>query len=178
MRKVHLVLLALISHTLIACGDFSMSLIPSSGGVKAIPENMFYKIDGSCEDGTLSFVALQGSGVQLWTDPAAVLVGQIELYMNKDGTFSARYREYDFTSKVFETNFSSTYSFDPSLGQIQFKDFGVGKIIQVRKKYYLDFEFATNINSQALAGQAARFRIAKMYRGIDTDRAQYCHYTP
>ncbi|MBV2169694.1 MAG: hypothetical protein KUL82_13400 [Bdellovibrio sp.] len=180
MRKVQLVTLGLLSQILISCGDMSVST-RSATEILPIPESMYYKMDGSCEDGSLFFQALQGAGVQLWTDPQSVLVGQVELYMNQDETYFARYREYDFTSKVFEKEFSSTYSYDPKTGRVTFKDLGVAKVVKVVRvstKYYLDFEFTVNINSQNLAGKTLRYRIAKMDRGVDTDRNQYCNYAP
>lgn len=156
------------------CGDFSYSLYPASQNL--IPEELFYQTDGNCERGDLHFRILSTAGIQLWTDPQNILTGQVELFIFRDSTFSARYREFPFSGNaVFEKVISGNYQIQ-SNGEIYFQDLGAGNILHQDGLYFLEFRFDVNINSTELAGKTARFRVLKGLRGLDTDRAQYCHY--
>lgn len=116
--------------------------------------------------------------MKLWTDPQQILVGQSDLYLNRDGTYSVQYREFTnlANSPSYETQFSEKYQVNPETGEIYFVNLGYGNVITKQGKYFLDFQYSVNINSQELQGKRARFRLTETLHGFDTDRAQYCNY--
>ncbi|WP_413944610.1 hypothetical protein [Bdellovibrio sp. HCB-162] len=177
MRRTHQVLSGIFfSLILTSCGDLSYNL--SSSEQIWIPEEMYYQTDGTCENGDLVFKVLQASGIMLWTDPQNVLVGQSELYLNKNGTYDVRYREFTNTvdTAVFDTEFSGRYQVDSATGEISFENLGSGHVITRQGRYYLDFTYSVNINSTNLSGKRIRFRLTDALRGFNTDRSQYCNY--
>ncbi|WP_374080012.1 hypothetical protein [Bdellovibrio bacteriovorus] len=176
MRFHQVLFSTFLSLSLTSCGNFSYSLSPASQSW--IPEEMYYQTDGNCENGDLVFKILVAGGTKLWTDPQQLLVGQTDLYLNKDGTYSVRYREFANleNSPSFETQFSEKYQVNSDTGEIYFVNLGYGNVITRQGKYFLDFQYSVNINSQELQGKQVRFRLTETLRGFNTDRAQYCNY--
>lgn len=146
-----------------------------------IPEEFYYKTVGTCENGDLSFRVLSGAGAMLWDvfqtqSEADILTGQFEIFLNKDQTFAARYREFSFTSEVFSKTFTSAYSFDSFSREIKFENLGIGAIYKVKTRYYLQLKLTQNINSSLLKGQILTIRLSNLPRGLDTDREEYCNF--
>lgn len=181
MRKIHLAFFStFVSLFVISCGGISTSLSPGADAPKWIPDEVFYQTDGSCERGDLVFKVLVAAGTKLWTDPQQLLVGQSELFVNKNGTYSVRYREFESPMGVvsFDTRFSGNYQVQQDTGEIYFENLGYGNILTRQGKYFLEFQYSVNINSAELKGKSARFRLVGALTGLNTDRAQYCNYAP
>ncbi len=146
-----------------------------------IPEDFYYKIVGTCDEGDLAFRVLSGGGAILWDvshmqSEADILTGQVEIFLNKDQTFTVRYREFSFTSEVFIKNFTSHYSFDTVSREITFMNLGVGAIYKLKNRYYLQLKLTHDINSTYLKGQSILVRLINHSRGLDTDRDKYCNF--
>lgn len=174
MRRI-LILVSLVWH-LGACGEIQSSLGDVKDPSSVFPEDIIYKPIGACDDGTLSFVVMGAGGIMLWTDPASVLTGQIELYIHPDRTFDARYREYDFVSKRYDQLIHSQISIDWEKSVIRFEGLGDGQVARFNGQTYLDLTFTHAFNSSLLVGKSSRFRIYKSDRGFETDRADYCGF--
>lgn len=144
-----------------------------------IPDELFYQTKGSCDDGTLLFRVLGGGGAILWDVPQTqsendILTGQFYIYLNRDGTYTANYREYSFHTLDFEEEFSARYSFDRETRVIDFPELGTATIHAIKKRYYLRFTFTTNINSAFLRGQTIDIWLQSTFQGLNTDSEQYC----
>ncbi|UOF02217.1 hypothetical protein [Bdellovibrio reynosensis] len=161
--------------SLTSCGELNSSLESIS---PAIPHELIYQTQGDCETGDLSFNYLVAAGTQLWTDPAQILTAQSELYLSKDGTYLIRYREFQNVegTTVYDSNFSGRYFNSSDNGRIRFENLGEGKVQSWQGKYYLDFQYTSRINSEALVGKKARFRVMSSLTTWNNDRAQYCGY--
>lgn len=174
MRRI-LVLSALVLH-LVACGEIQSSIGDLRDPDSVLPEDLIYKSVGDCDDGSLYFVALQTAGVQLWTDPSAVLTAQLELFINRDRTFNVRYREFDFSNQTFDHSFHSNISIDWKRDLIRLEGLGEGRVVRNGRRIYLDLTFTHVFNSELLQGQSTRFRLFRSWEGVDTDRTDYCDY--
>lgn len=144
-----------------------------------IPDALFYQTKGSCDDGSLVFRVLGGAGAILWDVPQTqsendILTGQFNIYLNRDGTYTANYREYTFHTLDFEEQFASQYSFDRETQVIYFPEFGTATIHSIGKRYYLRLILTTNINSAFLRGQTMDIWLHSTIKGLNTDRDQYC----
>jgi len=144
-----------------------------------IPDELFYQTKGSCNDGSLEFRILGGGGAILWDVPQTqsendILTGQLYIYLNRDGTYTANYQEYTFLTLHFEEQFSSQYSFDRETRVIDFPELGTATIHTFKKRYYLRLTLSTNINSAFLRGQVMDIWLQSTMTGLDTDRDQYC----
>lgn len=168
--------------TLTSCGAL---IFPGESKVTerfpGIPEDFYYKTVGTCEEGDLAFRVLTGGGAILWDVPqtqseADILTGQFDIFLNKDQTFTVRYREFSYTSEVFIKTFTSDYSFDTVSREITFMNLGVGAIYKLRNRYYLQLTLTHDINSTYLKGQSITVRLVDHSRGLDTDRDQYCNF--
>lgn len=172
--------------TLVLSGSFLVFALSSCGGIgtylgpaeelKTIPHDMFYQTTGNCTQGDLAFIRLEAAGIQLWTDPSAVLMAQQELYLHQDLSFDVRYREFDFDGVTFDKRMHSKVAVDPTTGVVNLPGLGSGKVIEENGRKYLEVNFKQSVNSPELVGKTARFRISKSDTGLDTDRAQYCGY--
>ncbi|WP_291515387.1 hypothetical protein [Bdellovibrio sp. ArHS] len=172
MRIFHALSWTCATLIISSCGELTSSITTSETW---IPESFFYKTLGSCEQGTLGFPVLIGGGTQLWTDPAQVRVGQIELYLQKNGTYSARYREFDFTTQLFEKNFQSTYSLDHRRKEIYLAGLGVAKVLQTgRGRSYMHLLYSENYNSTLLAGSTGDLYLYKGQKGVGETAADRC----
>lgn len=144
-----------------------------------IPDELFYQTKGSCDDGSLMFRVLGGGGAMLWDasqtqSESDILTAQFHIYLNRDGTYTANYREYNFLILNFEEQFASKYSFDRETRVIDFSELGTATIHAIRNRYYLRLTLTTNINSVFLRGQTMDIWLHSTIRGLDTDRDQYC----
>ncbi|WII71796.1 hypothetical protein QJS83_15130 [Bdellovibrio sp. 22V] len=176
MRRIQLGTIGtLLSLTITSCGGIEGSI---SSAPKWIPDEMYYQTDGHCENGDLVFKILAAGGTPLWTDPAQVLTAQSDMYLQKDGTFTVRYREFPGTSGAasYETRLSGSYVVNPENGEISFANLGQGRVIQRNGRYALDFQYNVDIHSSQLNGKKARFHLWSSLTGLDSDRAQYCGY--
>ncbi|QDK39198.1 hypothetical protein [Bdellovibrio sp. NC01] len=144
---------------------------------KSIPDNFFYHTEGTCNDGTLVFANLSGAGLMLWDDPAAVLTGQIELYLKKDdGSYQFRYREFDFDGNtMFDQYYSGHYAMDSDTGKIQMDDLGYAYVKTTPKRSYYDITFDKILNDSKIKNQTLRFRVFKGHKGLHTDMPTYCN---
>lgn len=144
-----------------------------------IPDELFYQTKGSCDDGNLVFRVLGGGGAILWDvtetqSESDILTGQFFLYLNRDGTYTANYREYSFHTLDFEETFSARYSFDRETRIIDFPELGTATIHAYKERYYLRLTLTANINSAFLRGQTIDIWLQSAAEGLDIDRAEYC----
>ena len=180
MKKLFISLVGLFVFT--SCSEI---LFPGGSRITdrfpGIPEEMFYQTVGSCEAGDLSFRTLIGAPAILWDvsstqSEADILTGQFNIFLNKDQTFTVKYREFNFTNEVYIKTFKSTYEFDSFSREIYFKNLGVGAIYKIRHRYLLKLVLTHNINSVLLTGQTVDIWLVTTSMGLDTDRTQYCNY--
>lgn len=177
MRKPQLALYGtLLALLLSSCGGIE-SMIGPSEILYEIPSEMFYQTKGDCTQGDLSFSILVAAGTQMWTDPAAVLHSQQELYLHSNQTFDMRYREFTLDDVAFDTRLQSRFSIDGHSGRVKLNGVGEGFVIQDNGRRYLQLQFTQALNSPELVGKTARFRLMNSMKGLDTDRAEYCGYT-
>lgn len=182
MRILFTSISALLGIALLSsCGMGKSIWGPSfiSDRYSGIPDEMFYQTKGSCDNGDLTFQVLGGAGAILWDVPQTqsendILTGQVFIYLNRDGTYTVNYREYTFTNVATLNEFSSTYTFDPEIQVITFRDLGSATINKRRNRYYLRLTFTTNINSRYLKGQTIDVWLDSTYNGLNTDREDYC----
>lgn len=144
-----------------------------------IPDELFYQTNGSCDDGSLTFRVLVGGGAILWDVPQTqsesdILTGQFYIYLNRDGTYTANYREYTFHTLDFEEQFAARYSFDRETRVINFPELGTATIHVYKDRYYLRLILTTNINSAFLRGQTMDIWLRSAANGLNTDRDEYC----
>lgn len=155
-----------------SCGELTSSI---SAADSWIPESFYYKTLGTCEEG-ISFPVLIGAGTQLWTDPAQVRVAQTEVFLKKNKTFTARYREFDFNTQLFEKNFESTYALDHKNKEIHLNGLGTAKIVYTtRGRPYMRLIYGQNFNSTFLMGNTGDFYLYRGFKGINESREDYCH---
>lgn len=175
MRKPQLVLVfSALSVALSGCGGLEYSLSAAETS-KSIPEEFYYHTTGSCTDGTLSFMGLEGSGIMLWTDPANVLVGQVELYLSKDSTYTLRYREFTFDAQAYDTQLMGSVSTDEKTGVVTLENLGDALVTTENSRQVLQLTFNRSINNSMLKDQTVNFRAARM-NGLGTTVPDYCHY--
>ncbi len=176
--KRHLVCTILILGVLplAGCGGIETALFSTAPEKKSIPEEFFYHTSGSCDDGTLNFVSLRGGGMMLWTDPANVVVGQAELYLEKDYTFTLHYREFTFDAQVFDRKITGKVDFDDVSGVINLENVGTAQVTTDNGRPVLEVQFAKAINQPLLESKKAPFRISRSMDGLDISRPDYCHY--
>jgi hypothetical protein len=155
------------------CGwaDSSVSSINPSW----FPEEFYYDTVGSCENGDLSFRMLSGAGTQLWTDPSAILTAQTDLYLRKDGTYTARYREFDFNNEVYSQMIESTFSLDNETEQIELAGLGVGKIrTSPRGRKSFQLQYSLDLHAPLLKNNTGDFILYRSIQGLNTDRSEHC----
>ena len=176
MRKPQLVLALFgLSVALSGCGGLEYSLSAAETST-SIPEEFYYHTSGSCTDGSFSFKGLQGSGIMLWTDPANVLVGQVELYLSKDSTYTLRYREFTFDAQAYDTQVSGGVEVDDKTGVIAFENLGNAFITTENGRQVLQMTFNRSINNSLLKNQSVNFRTARVSDPSGTTVPDYCHY--
>lgn len=173
---------------LVLCGPF---LIGCSGEnvfgpswiterFSGIPDELFYQTKGLCEDGSLVFHVLSGAGAILWDVPQTqsasdILTGEFHIYLNRDGNYSAVYKEYFFDNTLnFAEQYDSQYLFDGETQVIHFSDIGTATIRAYKHRYFLQLTFVKNLNSAFLRGQTIHIWLTRSDKGLDTDRNQYC----
>lgn len=144
-----------------------------------IPDALFYQTKGSCDDGSFVFRILAGGGAILWDVPQTqsendILTGQIQIYLNRDGTYTANYKEHTFHALAYEEQFSSLYTFDSETQILHFYDLGTAMIVPIRHRYFLRLTLNKNLNSSFLRGQTIELWLQSSEKGLDTDRTQYC----
>ncbi|KYG62296.1 hypothetical protein AZI87_17355 [Bdellovibrio bacteriovorus] len=154
-----------------SCGELTSSI---SSIDSWIPESFYYKTLGNCEQG-VSFPVLIGAGTQLWTDPSQVRVAQTELYLQKNKTYTARYREFDFHTQLFEKKIESTYALDHRNKEIHFHGLGVAKISYTeRGRPFMHLVYSQNYNSTFLMGNNGDFYLYRGFQGLNESSADYC----
>lgn len=144
-----------------------------------LPDEIFYQTTGSCANGDLSFQVLAGGGAILWDVPTTqseddILTGQVFIYLNRDNTYTVDYREYDFDNQFVQKTFSSSYFYDTEFEILYLKNLGQATIHKRKKRYYLRLTFTENVNTNFLKGQTIDVWLNSSFKGLNTDRVQYC----
>lgn len=160
-----------------SCGEISSSILPASDIFNIIPEEIFYQTTGSCESRNLTFNVLIAGGEIVQAD-SQFLGTQTNLYLNKDGTYLARYIEFEpgTSTTTYTKKISGTYQINYQTGSINLKNLGSGNVQTINGKHYLQLQYAQDIYSEGLHGQITRFRLYRSLFGLDTDRFKYCNY--
>lgn len=175
--KRHLFCTSFVLGVLLSgCGDLRSSLSDVSAPKKIIPEEFFYQTSGSCDDGSLNFVSLRGGGLMLWSDPEQLIVGQGALYLSKNNTFTLRYEEFNFDTKVFNAKLAGKFDFNDQTGEMKLEGVGVGSLITFKGRSALEFQFTKAINEPSLKDKKTIFNIVRSAEGLDTTRPDYCNY--
>ena len=144
-----------------------------------VPDELFYQTKGTCAAGDLSFQYLMGGGAILWDVPNTqseddILTGQVFIYLNRDNTYTVDYREYDFDNLFVKKNFSSTFKYDTEFNILYLKDLGHATIHKRKHRYYLRLTFTENLNNNFLKEKTIDVWLKSSFKGLDTDRAEYC----
>lgn len=176
MKRIHIIL-SLCLLGILACARIDAAYDKEPANTSSlIPAEMYYHTAGSCENGDLVFVSLSATGLQLWEDPAQVVTGQIQLFLHEDGSYAAHYEEYDPVDKIFEKQWSSTYTVDTDHKLVYLKDLGTGQIVERQSGPVLEVQFTESINNFLLKGMTTDFRVWDFLQGQDQDRTDYCQY--
>lgn len=112
----------------------------------------------------------------LWTDPTQVLVGQGELYIQPDMTYSFRYREFTWDQTAFDKMLTGTVTFNDETGVVQFENLGSAHITTYYRRTALELTFAENINNGLLQNQKAYFYVTTGRSGLGETDVDHCHY--
>ena len=178
MRTIQLVIFSAFFPLVFAsCGGISSSIMPASDISNIIPDEIFYQTTGSCENRNLTFNVLIAGGELVQAD-AQLLGTQTNLYLNKDGTYLARYIEFEpgTSTNTYMKKISGTYQVNYQTGSINLENLGYGSVQTINGKHYLQLQYAGDVYSKGLHGQITQFRLYHSLFGLDTDRSKYCNY--
>lgn len=168
---------AIVPLLFTSCGEISSSILPASEISNIIPEEIFYQTSGSCENRNLTFNVLIAGGELVRAD-SQLFGTQTDLYLNKDGTYLARYIEFEpgAPTATYMKKIAGTYQVNYQTGSFNLENLGHGIVQTIKGKHYLQLQYTRDIYSEGLTGQIAWFRLYHSSRGFETDRFKYCNY--